>query len=274
MQNDGDNESRAYQVSFGSDKDEKNYDLKASNKTRTSKYTLLSWAPLSLLYQFTRVANIYFLIISILTAMPFSPKSPGSMIGTFAGVLIFTMLKELFEDYFRMRSDREVNNTSTHLLNHSDRKFEKNRWKDVQLGDIVRVNKNESFPCDMLCIYAREDSIWIDTMNLDGETALKPKTVGSTEMWEYIKQDLESVMIDDQKNLKTGPEEGSTKQIDKYSDRLYSLSGTIDCEGPSENLESWDGIINFKMNQSPGKKYFASIDSMLLRGCYLRNTDY
>ena len=41
--------------------------------------------------------------------MPFSPKTPGSMIGTFAMVLFFTMLKEAYEDFQRYRSDREMN---------------------------------------------------------------------------------------------------------------------------------------------------------------------
>ena len=72
---------------------------KVSNRVRTTKYTLLSWAPLSLLFQFKRAANIYFLIISLLTCMSFSPKKPASMIGTFAMVLIFTMLKEAYEDF-------------------------------------------------------------------------------------------------------------------------------------------------------------------------------
>ena len=80
-----------------------------SNKVRTTKYTLLSWAPLSLFYQFKRAANVYFLVITILTIMPFSPKKPASMIGTFTLVLVFTMLKEAFEDYQRYKSDNELN---------------------------------------------------------------------------------------------------------------------------------------------------------------------
>lgn len=44
------------------------------NKVRLTRYTLLSFIPLSLLYQFKRAANIYFLIISILSFMSFSPK--------------------------------------------------------------------------------------------------------------------------------------------------------------------------------------------------------
>lgn len=72
---------------------------KLKNRVRTTKYTIITWAPYSLLFQFKRAANIYFLIISILTLLPFSPKTPASMIGTFAGVLFFTMLKEAYEDY-------------------------------------------------------------------------------------------------------------------------------------------------------------------------------
>jgi len=39
------------------------------------------------------------------------------MIYTFAGVLFFTMLKELYEDIFRMKGDLEVNNKEAMVLN-------------------------------------------------------------------------------------------------------------------------------------------------------------
>lgn len=78
--------------------------------------------------------------------MPFSPKSPGSMIGTFAAVLVFTMFKELFEDWFRMKSDREVNNSKTLVFDKEEKRLKYCAWKDIQLGDIIRVNKDETFP--------------------------------------------------------------------------------------------------------------------------------
>lgn len=84
-----------------------------SNNVRTTKYTLLTWAPLSLIMQFKRAANVYFLVITILTTMPFSPKRPASMIGTFSLVLIFTMLKEAYEDFQRYKSDNELNNRAS-----------------------------------------------------------------------------------------------------------------------------------------------------------------
>lgn len=68
-----------------------------SNKVRTQKYSLYTWPFQSLFIQFKRVSNVYFLIITILTFMSFSPKDPTSMIGTFAFVLVFTMLKEAYE---------------------------------------------------------------------------------------------------------------------------------------------------------------------------------
>lgn len=69
----------------------------SSNMVRTTKYNAITWFPKSLLIQFFRAANIYFLIITILTAMPFSPKPPESQFLTFAAVLFFTMIKEGYE---------------------------------------------------------------------------------------------------------------------------------------------------------------------------------
>jgi phospholipid-transporting ATPase len=85
-------------VYFGQEAYEKNMNyIFKDNTISTTKYNIFTWIPKSLFMQFTRAANIYFLIICILTLMYFSPKSPISMIGTFAAVLIATMIKEGIE---------------------------------------------------------------------------------------------------------------------------------------------------------------------------------
>ena len=53
------------------------------------------------------------------------------MIGTFAVVLIFTMLKEALEDLQRHKSDRELNNKETLVFNHKILKFVKKKWADI-----------------------------------------------------------------------------------------------------------------------------------------------
>ena len=68
-----------------------------NNRINTTKYTLINFLPKSLLLQFNKVANIYFLIVTILTFGAFSPINPASMIGTFIFVLICTMIKEAFD---------------------------------------------------------------------------------------------------------------------------------------------------------------------------------
>ena len=73
--------------------------------------------------QFRRAANVYFLVISILTFFEFSPKSVTSMVGTFSAVLIFTMLKEGYEDYFRHNADNAVNNSTTLVYDRSLKAF-------------------------------------------------------------------------------------------------------------------------------------------------------
>lgn len=102
------------------------------------------------------------------------------MIGTFAGVLFFTMLKEAYEDFMRYKSDKELNNRVTKVLSHQSG-LESNlkviRWADVKVGDIIRVDINEEIPADILCIHAPKDVVFISTMNLDGETNLKERTI-------------------------------------------------------------------------------------------------
>ena len=247
------------EIHFGPDKNHYNR-RKVKNKVRTSKYTFVTWAPLSLLYQFTRAANIYFLIISILTCMPFSPKAPASMIGTFSAVLIFTMLKELFEDYYRMKSDKEINNTKTKVFNYETEEFEECLWKDVKQGDILQVDKDESFPADILFLHSKTDVIFVDTMNLDGETNLKPKVLSSKEMVDQIASP--DANEDEKSNL--------LPPVNKS--KIKALKGTISCELPNENLEQWDA--NLILDEGNKKPSNLKIGNLLLRGCFLRNTEF
>ena len=85
-----------------------------NNAISTTKYNILTWLPKSILLQFLRAANIYFLIISILTLFPFSPKRASSQCGTFAMVIAFTCLKEGFEDIKRYQADKEINSHVHH----------------------------------------------------------------------------------------------------------------------------------------------------------------
>ena len=59
---------------IGDSETRRKYNKFLNNKITSTKYNLLSWLPVSLLMQFKRIANVYFLLIAILNFFYFSPK--------------------------------------------------------------------------------------------------------------------------------------------------------------------------------------------------------
>jgi len=53
--------------------------------------------------------------------------------------------------------------------------------KDIKCGDIVQVERDSTFPCDLLFLYSNSDNgtCHVKTSNLDGETNLKIRYVPS-----------------------------------------------------------------------------------------------
>ena len=55
--------------------------------------------------------------------------------------------------------------------------FDYSKWRDLKVGDVVRVEKDEFFPADLILLASNYDDAicYVETMNLDGETNLKLK---------------------------------------------------------------------------------------------------
>ena len=84
---------------------------------RTTKYTLLTFIPLSIFYQYTRFANLYFLVLCILVSIPsVATWSPISQIGPTVVVLMISILREAVEDIRRFKSDTTTNNQIVTLI--------------------------------------------------------------------------------------------------------------------------------------------------------------
>jgi phospholipid-transporting ATPase len=81
------------------------------NKIRTSKYTIWSFLPKNLYEQFSKLANVYFLFITFMQMIPVISISGGkpAMLVPLTFVIVVCMIKDIFEDYKRHKSDYKEN---------------------------------------------------------------------------------------------------------------------------------------------------------------------
>ncbi|KAG5001772.1 hypothetical protein AAZX31_08G284000 [Glycine max] len=209
------------------------------NSISTTKYNFFTFLPKGLFEQFRRVANLYFLTISILSTTPISPVSPITNVLPLSLVLLVSLIKEAFEDWKRFQNDMSINNNTIDVLH--DQKWESVPWKKLQVGDIVKVKQDAFFPADLLFLASTNaDGVcYIETANLDGETNLKiRKALEKT--WDYVT-----------------PEKAS------------EFKGEIECEQPNNSLYTFTGNLITQKQTLP-----LSPNQILLRGCSLRNTEY
>ncbi|KAJ8421880.1 hypothetical protein Cgig2_025507 [Carnegiea gigantea] len=210
----------------------------SSNEIQTSKYTLLNFLPKNLFFQFQRVAYLYFLVIAALNQLP-----PLAVFGRTASlfpllfVLSVTAIKDGYEDWRRHTSDKKENNREALVLQSG--MFQMKKWKDIRVGEIVKICADETIPCDMVLLEtsAPSGAAYIQTMNLDGESNLKTR---------YARQEVANVVS-----------EGAMD------------SGLIRCEQPNRNVYEFTANMEFRERNFP-----LSQANIILRGCQLKNTEW
>jgi phospholipid-transporting ATPase len=163
-------------------------------------------------------------------------------------------LKDIFEDYKRKKSDKKENQSECYIYNKSNG-FEKKKWLDIKLGDIVKVNNNQQFPADLLLLSTSDENgiCYIETKNLDGETNLKFRQANKTLHDSIYKNS------DNQEYLSNLKYVCITKPPNEF---IYKFDATL---YETEN----DGSIVDR-----NKFELFSNKSFLLRGCSLRQTEY
>ncbi|KAL4569703.1 hypothetical protein LXL04_025345 [Taraxacum kok-saghyz] len=217
-----------------------------SNYVATTKYNLATFLPKCLFEQFRRVANMYFLLAAVLSLTSLTPFSPLSLIAPLLFVVGVSLMKEGVEDWRRRTTDREVNSRTVKVHTANGAPFTDRPWKALQVGDIIKVGKNEYFPADLLLLSSSyEDGLcYVETMNLDGETNLK------------IKRSLECTTgLDDE------------QKIEKFT-------ATIRCEDPNPSLYTFVGNLDLGEEDGMISSYPLSASQILLRDSKLQNTDY
>ena len=77
-----------------------------------------------------------------------------------------------------------MNGRCTKILDPRSGEIRNSRWSDIRVGDIVKVEKDQEVPADLLLVHAPKDIVFVSTMNLDGETNLKDRELCVTTLKE------------------------------------------------------------------------------------------
>lgn len=149
-----------------------------SNAISNAKYTPWSFLPIVLYQQFKFFNNLYYLLVALSQAIPqLRIGYLSSYIVPLAFVLTITMAKEASDDIQRRRRDRESNNEKYEHLTSSVPISS----KDIKVGDLIVVHKQQRIPADMVLLSSSETSgeVFIRTDQLDGETDWKLRLASS-----------------------------------------------------------------------------------------------
>eukprot|EP01048_Picozoa_sp_COSAG05_P007291 COSAG05_NODE_510_length_9123_cov_3.605053_5_plen_403_part_00 len=229
-----------------------------NNYERTCKYTALSFLPGAIRLQFQKAANCYFLVIgTIYTFESVSPVAGMTLFGTLGAlgvVLLAALLSEGLADLARHKQDTKMNAKPVLVL--QGQRWKQVRWRDVTVGDFVKVLQNEAFPADFLVLASdnRAGRCYIETASLDGETNLKVYAA-KKELVELLDVHPGGQFIGDEALIA----------------KLRALKdATIKCTPPDHSLYSWSG--GFWV---AGEKLCNVLtEQLLLRGAVLRKSEW
>ncbi|CAL1593341.1 unnamed protein product [Knipowitschia caucasica] len=213
----------------------------ADNRIISSKYTIWNFVPKNLFEQFRRIANFYFLIIFLVQLMIDTPTSPVTSGLPLFFVITVTAIKQGYEDWLRHKADNEVNGAPVYVVRSGS--LVQTRSKNIRVGDIVRVAKDETFPVDLVLLSSErpDGTCHVTTASLDGETNLKTHySVAETSVCQSVSQ-------------------------------LESLQAVVECQQPEADLYRFVGRITVTQH---GEEIVRPLgpENLLLRGARLKNT--
>jgi len=229
-----------------------------SNAITTTKYSILTWLPKSLWEQFRRIANIYFLVVSVLmligTYAPTlyqTPLDAWSTVSTLVIVLMITSIKEGLEDIQRYKSDTTDNVAQVTVVTFDEngKLVEKRIEKQyIQSGDIIKLAGKCDVPVDLILLmtsnYADGNQCYIETSNIDGETNLKLREAPSQLMGQVASGNPEKDLF----------------------------AGYLEFEPPNKNIHNFVGALH--IDSMPSESIPLSADNLLLRSSLFSNTEW
>uniref|UniRef100_A0A8C4TAY9 Phospholipid-transporting ATPase n=1 Tax=Erpetoichthys calabaricus TaxID=27687 RepID=A0A8C4TAY9_ERPCA len=192
------------------------------NAIKNQKYNIFTFVPGVLYQQFKFFLNLYFLVVS---CSQFVPALKIGYLYTYWAplgfVLAVTMVREAVDEYRRYTRDKEMNSQMYSKLTVRGKVQMKS--SDIQVGDLIIVEKNQRIPADMIFLRTSEKngSCFIRTDQLDGETDWKLKIAV-----------------------------GCTQRLPALGD-LFSINSYVYAQRPQQDIHSFEGTFTREDSDPP-----------------------
>ena len=167
---------------------------------------------------------------------------PGRVSNSAAGLPSLSANSSLSDLEDSLSSSENLLFTNADAMRRYNLKEMSTKWKNVKVGDIVKISENEWFPADVILIATSGDDLqeaFVETMALDGETNMKSK---------FPHPEIS-------KRARTAP-------------GLKNLYTLITTEDPNIDLYNFEA--SFYMNE---QVYPLGPENVVYRGSILRNTE-
>uniref|UniRef100_A0A671EMS6 Phospholipid-transporting ATPase n=1 Tax=Rhinolophus ferrumequinum TaxID=59479 RepID=A0A671EMS6_RHIFE len=207
------------------------------NAIKTSKYNIFNFLPLNLFEQFQRLANAYFLILSIFQLIPqISSLAWYTTVIPLMVVLSMTAVKDAIDDLVKWLSGAGIQGLFSYRM-------EEKKWMNIQVGDIIKLENNQPVTVST-SLGSDFFSFWFEWEQGNPFSTSAATAFGDLhlERPEFTEPGL---LL------------------------LHFSSGEMRYESPNNKLDKFTGILTYK-----GNSYFLDQDKLLLRGCVIRNTDW
>lgn len=253
-----------------------------SNFIRSSRYTIFTFLPAQLIYQFSKLGNFYFLVVGIVQTIPgLSTVGTWTTIAPLGVFVALSIAKEGYDDWRRYELDKAENRSAAWVLAHGVRQNPQNRpqsfsgkgWKkeetdveekkrrdleattDVKLEaeDWIKVQWQHIQVGDIVCLH-RDDAVPADIALLH---ATGPNGIA------YI----DTMALDGETNLKSKQACPLFAERCSTGERLKSTRATVVSEDPNIDLYSYDGKAVVDDETLP-----LTMANVVYRGSTLRNT--
>ncbi|KAK4508784.1 hypothetical protein PRZ48_002523 [Zasmidium cellare] len=261
-----------------------------SNTIRSSRYTFWDFLPRQLIFQCTRLHNVFFICIGVPQTIPgLSTTGNYTTILPLTFFILLTVVKEGYDDWCRHRMDNTENNFLATVLRSGDhvsdqpaakRRLERAvstfsefsilRWKgkggpaetveekELDQDDEVKWAKTKwhSIKVGDIIKLKRDESVPADIALLyaDGENGIA-----------YI----ETMALDGETNLKSKQALPSLSRSCRNLSDLKSCNAEFVFEDPNKDLYDFNGRVTIGSETLP-----LTLNEVVFRGSILRNTDY